>query len=214
MPTCPSQDWCYQFSWPCSRPLLTLVSECQTLTDTSASVSGGVTASFPWSWYTQGFVCSLQESLFPLGLWKFYNQILLSFRFVLQIKSCRLSVSLVCEIFQARILEWVAISPLQGIFLTQGINPGLLHYWQILYCLSHQGSPLNICMRVCMLSHFSHVWLCDPMDCSSPGSSIHEILQVRILEWFVVPFSRGSSWPKDQTHISFVSCIGRQVLYN
>ena len=126
MPTCPSQDWCYQFSWPCSRPLLTLVSECQTLTDMSASVSGGLTASFPWSWDTQGFVCSLQESLFPLGLWKFYNQILLSFRFVLQIKSCRLSVSLVREIFQARIVEWVAISPLQGIFLTQGMNPGLL----------------------------------------------------------------------------------------
>ena len=68
--------------------------------------------SFPWSWYTQGFVCSLQESLFPLGLWKFYDQILLSFRFVLQVKSCSLSVSLVYGIFQARILEWVAISPL------------------------------------------------------------------------------------------------------
>ena len=42
---------------------------------------------------------------------------------------------------QARILEWVAKALLQGIFLTQGPNPGLLHCRKILYCLSHQGSP-------------------------------------------------------------------------
>ena len=46
--------------------------------------------------------------------------------------------------------------------------------------------------------------LCDPMDCSPPGSSIHEILQARILEWVAISFSRGSSWPRDQTR---VSCI-------
>ena len=43
-------------------------------------------------------------------------------------------------ILQARILEWVA-TVLQGIFLTQGSNPGLLHCTQILYYLNHQGSP-------------------------------------------------------------------------
>ena len=41
--------------------------------------------------------------------------------------------------------------------------------------------------------------LCDLMDCSPPGSSVHGILQARILEWLASPFSRGSSWPKDQT---------------
>ena len=46
--------------------------------------------------------------------------------------------------------------------------------------------------------------LCDPMDCSSPGSSVHEILQARILEWGSLPFSRESSWLKDRT---WVSCI-------
>ena len=46
-------------------------------------------------------------------------------------------------IFQARILEWVAIFLLQGIFLTQGLNPGLLHCRQILYPPSHQGSPMD-----------------------------------------------------------------------
>ena len=44
-------------------------------------------------------------------------------------------------IFQARVLEWVAISFSRGIFLTQGSNPGLLHCRQMLYPLSHQGSP-------------------------------------------------------------------------
>ena len=44
-----------------------------------------------------------------------------------------------------------------------------------------------------------------------PGSSVHGILQARILEWVAMPSSRGSSQPKDQTHDS---CIGRQVLYN
>ena len=55
----------------------------------------------------------------------------------------------------------------------------------------------------------SHVCLCNPMDCSLPGSSVHGILQVRMLEWVAISFSRGSSQPRDQTHI----CIGRQILY-
>ena len=39
--------------------------------------------------------------------------------------------------------------------------------------------------------------LCDPMDCSPPGSSVHGILQARILEWVAISFSRGSSQPRD-----------------
>ena len=60
----------------------------------------------------------------------------------------------------------------------------------------------------------SPVWLCDPMDCSPPGSSVHGISQARILEWVAISFTKGSSWPRDQTHISCVSCIGRQILYH
>ena len=56
--------------------------------------------------------------------------------------------------------------------------------------------------------------LCDPMDCSLPGASVHGILQARILEWVAMPFSRESSWPGDQTCVSYISCIGRQVLYH
>ena len=55
---------------------------------------------------------------------------------------------------------------------------------------------------VCVLSHFSHIRHCNPMDCSPPDSSVHRILQARILEWFAMPSSRGSSWPRDWTCIS------------
>ena len=55
--------------------------------------------------------------------------------------------------------------------------------------------------------------LCDPIDCSPPGSSVHGILQARILECVALASSRGSSQPRDQTHISYVSCIGRRVFF-
>ena len=48
------------------------------------------------------------------------------------------------------------------------------------------------------------------MDCSLPDSSVYGILQARILEWVAIPFSRGSSRPRDRTQ---VSCTGRQVLH-
>ena len=47
--------------------------------------------------------------------------------------------------------------------------------------------------------------LCDPMDCSLPGSPIHGILQARILEWVAISFSRGSSQPRDQTQVSQIA---------
>ena len=56
--------------------------------------------------------------------------------------------------------------------------------------------------------------LWDPMDCSPPGSSVHGILQVWILKWVAMPFSRGSSWPRFWTQVSYVSCTGRRVLYH
>ena len=52
-------------------------------------------------------------------------------------------------------------------------------------------------------SHSSCPALCNPMDCSLPGSSVHGILQARILEW--VPVSRGSFQPRDQTQISHIA---------
>ena len=51
--------------------------------------------------------------------------------------------------------------------------------------------------------------LCDPMDCSPPGSSVHGILQARILEWVAMPSSRGSSQARDRTR---VSCLAGRFL--
>ena len=88
-----------------------------------------------------------------------------------------------------------SLSLLQGIFPTQGLNPGIPNCRQTLYQLSHKGSPKSL----------SHVQLFfNPMDrgawqataCSPPGSSVHVISQARILEWVAVSFSRGSSGPR------------------
>ena len=53
--------------------------------------------------------------------------------------------------------------------------------------------------------------LCNPMDCSLPYSSVHEISQARVLVWVAIFFSGGSSWAREQTHIF---CIGGQILYH
>ena len=56
--------------------------------------------------------------------------------------------------------------------------------------------------------------LCDPMDCSPPGFSVHGILQARALELVAISFFRGSFRHSNQTHVSCMSCIGRQILYH
>ena len=60
-------------------------------------------------------------------------------------------------------------------------------------------------LKVKVLTH-SVVSLSDPMDCSPPGSSVHGILQARILEGVATPSSRGSSRPRDQTQVFMSSC--------
>jgi len=54
---------------------------------------------------------------------------------------------------------------------------------------------------------------CDPMDCSPPGSSVHGVLQAKILDWVATSFSRGSFQPRDQNHVSCVSGIGWQAFF-
>ena len=51
----------------------------------------------------------------------------------------------------------------------------------------------------------SHPTLCNPMDYSSSGFSVHGILQARMLEWVAIPFSRESSRPRDRTRVSFIA---------
>ena len=73
--------------------------------------------------------------------------------------------------------------------------------------------PRTAAAQACSVAQ-SRPTLGDPMDCGPPGSSIHGILQARIPEWLPMPFSRGSFRPGNQTHISYFSCTGRQVLYH
>ena len=51
---------------------------------------------------------------------------------------------------------------------------------------------------LCVLVTQLYTALCDAMNCSPPGSSVHEISQARILQWVAIPFSRGSSQPRDE----------------
>ena len=63
-------------------------------------------------------------------------------------------------------------------------GPGHFSWTQLLFCVC-------VCVCVCVLSHFNHIWLfATPMDCSLPGSSVHGILQARILEWVAISSSR------------------------
>ena len=71
-----------------------------------------------------------------------------------------------------------------------------------------------ICCHSCCCSVTkSNRLLCNLMDCSLPGSSVHWSSQARILDWAAISFLRGSSWPRDRTCISHDSCIGRWILY-
>ena len=67
---------------------------------------------------------------------------------------------------------------------------------------SSPSEPVHSDRRARVLSHCSRVHLCDPVDLSLPGSSVHGILQARTLEWVAIPFSRGSSQPWARTQIS------------
>ena len=78
-------------------------------------------------------------------------------------------------------------------------------------CIKPQNSPGHC---VCLFSPRSCPTLCGPMDCSPPGPSVHGTSQARTLGWVAMPSSRRSSQPRDRTHVSYIFCIGRQVLYH
>ena len=89
-------------------------------------------------------------------------------------------------------------------FPFSGGNP----YCQTLIYLSRH----MLCTRACSVTQLC-LTFCYPMDCNLPGSSVHGIFQARILAQVAISYSRGSSRPRDRTHISWVSCISRQILF-
>ena len=89
------------------------------------------------------------------------------------------------------------------------------------YCLVFCFCCQNALTRdiICIIHIMCHailscVWLSDPVDCSPPGSSVHGIFQARILEGVAISFLRGSSWYRDQTHVSHISYTVRWDVYH
>ena len=72
-------------------------------------------------------------------------------------------------------------------------------HWQPEWC-HHERKVKVLVIQSCLT-------LCDPMDCSPPGSSVHGICQARILGWASMPSFKESSWSTDWSRVSFVSCI-------
>ena len=91
---------------------------------------------------------------------------------------------------------------------------------QLCFSLSHcphvtpyNSSPvLPAVLNASCMHAQSCLTLCNPMGYSPPGASIHGVFQARILEWVAIPFSRGSSQSRDQTHVSSIFCIGKHSL--
>ena len=83
----------------------------------------------------------------------------------------------------------------------------------VVFCQSSPSCQSTLaCVHAQSLQSCLTLW--DSMDCSPSGSSVHGILQARILEWVARPSSRGSSWPGDPAGVSYVSSISRWVLYH
>ena len=76
--------------------------------------------------------------------------------------------------------------------------------------LGREKSQLYIC--VCVNAQLCPT-LCDLMDGSPPGSSVHRIFQARLLEGVAISYSRGSSWPRDRIWVAYISCTDKENIY-
>ena len=100
-----------------------------------------------------------------------------------------------------------------SVWLAVGFWCSTMYVWSKNCCVSLCVCVcVCVCVRVCTCIQ-SCPTLTDSMNCSLPGSYVHGISQARIFKGVANSFSRGSSWPRDQTCVSYVSCIDRRVLY-
>ena len=106
-----------------------------------------------------------------------------------------------CSIFSRR----AGPHPSQGIFLISLPSKHILGNTRTMIIDSIVCSPLFQTWKWKVLIAQLCQIICDPMDCSPPGSLVHGILQARILEWIALPFSKGSFWPRDQTQVSCIA---------
>ena len=133
---------------------------------------------------------------------------------------CDLMIRSQCPLFGARLLTdvdefWIqqgyvlapaSFSPLQGFWNLPIQETCWVRCYQILPVLDQLKQDVTPTPppHACAKSLQSCPTLCNPIDCGLPGSSVHRILQARRLEWAAIP-SRGSSWPRDQTCISYIA---------
>ena len=120
---------------------------------------------------------------------------------------CSLPGSSIHGIFQARVLEWGAIAfsnihrhiPTNLIIHTQNSHACGFSLTETYISHTHAQTPTFPFCTHC------HADICDPMDSSLPGSTIHGTFQARILDWTAISFSRGSSQPRDRTQVSYIA---------
>ena len=110
---------------------------------------------------------------------------------------CNPSGSSVHGISQLRILTWVDNTSSR--WSSWSRDQARVSCVSCIACRFFPTEPLKVKVK-----SLSHVQLCDPMDYSLPGSSVHGILQARILEWVAISFSRGSSRPRDRSRVFLI----------
>ena len=89
---------------------------------------------------------------------------------------------------------WLRFRSIWGDFLSTHAWALSSRFWFSWLC------TLLCCAQLCST-------FCNPLDCNPPGSSVHGISQASILEWLVISSSKGSSWPRNRTCVSYVFCI-------
>ena len=139
---------------------------------------------------------------FPLEnpLWIFLN---LDWRFFLNFKSYPVYICVcVC------VLVFSLASTILQVPRSRPPSHGMLP--SVIQPMNSLAMSLICCFYVCSVMSDSAT----SRTISSAGYSLHRVSQARILEWVAIFYSRGSSWPRDQTHISLISCIGKWILYH
>ena len=131
----------------------------------------------------------------------------------------------VLEVRSSPFLTSLHFSQSRWPLLSQGLHTFLAYFTlkvslpHIPFTLLQPSLQISLFESTCKMAFSERVWaqshltLCYPLDCSPPGCSVHGIFQGRIPEWVATSSSRGSARSRNQSRISCVSCIGRQILY-
>ena len=131
---------------------------------------------------------------------------------------------------RTRLSNWTELIVYQSLYFYFIYTVVVTLLWKMYFLPGFLTSPFTIwftccfpiplkytcCLYACMHAKSLHscLILCEPMDDSPPCSSVHGILQARILEWVAIPSSKWSFQHRDRTCISYVSCIGRWILHH